>query len=166
VENTYQTNDVLDPHKPKEKPGMLNVLTILTFIGCGLGYILTLWGYFSNTAEKLAQTQEQRAKMDDGSFTAKMVDTSIQMMQISIDNKYLLLITNLVCTTLCLVGALQMRKLKKPGYYLYVVGELAPVVLLAGLVGSLTGFNMIMSACFSLLFVVLYATQLKYLVNK
>jgi len=145
---------------------MLNVLTILTFIGCGLGYILTVWGHFSNTTEKLAQLQEQRSKMDDGGFGAKMLDTSIQMMQISIDNKNLLLIVNLVCVTLCLVGALQMRKLKKPGYYLYVAGELAPVVLLAGLVGSLTGFNMIFSAALSLLFVILYGTQLKYMESK
>ena len=39
MENSYQTNDVLDQHRPKELPGMLNTLTILTFIGCGLGYI-------------------------------------------------------------------------------------------------------------------------------
>ena len=146
---------------------MLNTLTILTFIGCGLGYIMSVWGYIQSTPEKLAQAQEQRAKMEDGSFGAKMLDSSIQMGQINLDNKNLLLIVNLVCITLCLVGALQMRKLKKQGYYLYVAGELAPVVLMAGLVGSrLTGFSMIFSAAFALLFVILYATQLKYMETK
>jgi hypothetical protein len=166
VETTYKTNDLLDEHRPKEMPGMLNTLTILTFIGCGLGYIMSVWGYIQSTPEKLAQAQEQRAKMEDGSFGAKMLDSSIQMGQINLDNKNLLLIVNLVCITLCLVGALQMRKLKKPGYYLYVAGELAPVVLMAGLVGSLTGFSMIFSAAFALLFVILYATQLKYMETK
>jgi hypothetical protein len=166
VETTHQTNDVRDEHRPKEMPGKLNTLTILTFIGCGIGFIFSLWGFFATTPEKLAKTQEQRAKLDDGTFRANMLDSSIQAMQISLDNKYLLLITNLVCLTLCLVGALQMRKLKQPGYYLYVAGELAPVVLMAGLIGSLTGFNMIFSAVIALLFVILYATQLKYMETK
>jgi hypothetical protein len=166
MENSYQTNDVLDPHRPKKLPGMLNVLTILTFIGCGLGYIGSCWTYISSTAEKIAEAQEKRAQLPDSGFAAKMLDDSIKMAQINYENKTLILITNLIFITLCLIGALQMRKLKKSGYFIYVIGELAPVVLLVGLIGGFTGFGVWISVFFSLLFVILYGTQLKYLESK
>lgn len=145
---------------------MLNILTILTFIGCGLGYIFSCWGYFSSTAEKIAEAQEKRAQLPDNGFAAKMMDDSIRMAQVSYDNKTLLLITNLIFVTLCLIGALQMRKMKKSGYFIYVIGELAPVVLLVGLLGGFTGFGLWVSVFFALLFVILYGTQLKYLESK
>ena len=170
METSYQTNDVLDEHRPKELPGMLNVLTILTFIGCGISYIGSCYSYFTNNDpdKQIQKLHETRDKMSDGSFGAKMIDSSIDMVQKSYDNRYLLLITGLIFTTLCLIGALQMRKLKKTGYYYYLIGELAPFVLMAGLFGSsFTGaISILFTALFAVIFVILYSTQLKYLVNK
>jgi len=167
MENSYQTNDVLTEHRPKELPGMLNVLTILTFIGCGISYIFSIWGYVSSTAEKLAEAQEKRAQLSDNSgFAAKLLDDSINAARVSYDYKTLLLITNLIFITLCLIGALQMRKLKRSGYFIYLIGELAPVFLLAGLLSSPTNISLMFSLFFAVLFVILYSTQLKYLQNK
>lgn len=170
MENSNQTNDVFVQQRPKELPGMLNVLTILTFIGCAIGYIFSCWGFINNTEpekqiEKIRETQE---KMGEGGFGSKMMEGSIEMIQKSYDNRYLLLITSLIFTTLCLIGAIRMRKLRKSGYYFYVVGELAPLVVMAGLFGSsfFAAINLLFGALIAVVFVILYSTQLKYLENK
>jgi hypothetical protein len=60
-----------------------------------------------------------------------------------------------------------MRKLKKSGYPIYVIGELAPIAVTAALVGfSLVGgIATAFSAIIALLFVILYTTQRKHLVR-
>lgn len=167
MENSYQTNDVLDPHRPKPLPGMLNVLTILTIIGCVIGYIGSGYSYFTNNDPdaQIQKLNETREKVGDNGFGAKMIDSSIEIVQKSYENRYLLLITGLIFTTLCLIGALQMRKLKKTGFYYYLVGELAPVVLMAGLFGAsfFGAFTLLFAALISVIFVILYGTQLKHL---
>jgi magnesium-transporting ATPase (P-type) len=170
MENSNQTSDVLKPQPSKNLPGILNVLTILTFIGCGIAYLSDCYNFFINNnpdkqIEKLNQTRD---KMGDSGFGAKMIDSSIDMIQKSHDNRYLLFITGLIFTTLCLIGAMQMRKLKKTGYYYYLIGELAPFVLMAGLFGSsfFSAFTILFIALIAIVFVILYSTQLKYLQNK
>ena len=98
-------------------------------------------------------------------FRAKMIDSSIDMVQKSYENRYLLLISGLIFTILCLIGALQMRKRKKTGYYYYLVGELAPIVLMAGLFGAsfFGAIALLFAALISVIFVILYSTQLKHL---
>ena len=170
MEASNQTNDVLDQHRPKSLPGMLNVLTILTFIGCALAYISSCYSFFTNNDpdKQIEKLNEAREKVGDSGFGAKMIESSIDMVQKSYDNRYLLLISGLVFTTLCLIGAMQMRKLRKTGYYYYLIGELAPIVLMAGLFGSsfFGAFALLFAALIAVIFVILYSTQLKYLVNK
>lgn len=167
---TNQTNDVFQDPRSKKLPGMLNVLTILTFIGCGIAYLGSLWQMISNTNpdKQTEQIREAMDKMDSNSFFYKWMEGSIEVLRKSYDNRYLLLLTTLLFTTLCLIGALRMRKLSKSGYFLYLVGELAPLVLIIGLFGS--GFAAMVQlgigGIFAVLFIILYSTQLKYLVNK
>jgi hypothetical protein len=167
MENSYQTNDVLPDQRPKGLPGMLNVLTILTFIGCGISYISACYSFFGgdDPDTQISKLNEAREKVGDSGFGARMIDSSIDIIRKSYDNRYLLLISGLIFTTLCLIGALQMRKLKKSGYYLYVVGELAPIVLLAGLFGAsfFGAISLLFAALIAVIFVILYSTQLKYL---
>lgn len=169
MENSYQANEVFQ-QRPKELPGMLNVLTILTFIGSALSYISSGYSYFTNNDpdKQIEKLNEAKEKMSDSGFGAKMIESSIDMVQKSYDNRYLLLISGLVFTTFCLIGAMQMRKLKKTGYYYYLIGELAPIVLMAGLFGSsfMGTFALLFAALIAVIFVILYSTQLKYLVNK
>jgi hypothetical protein len=173
METTNQTthlhsNDLFNEH-PKKLPGTLNVLTILTFIGCAIAYISGIWGFYSSTQYdlRMAEFEDALDKAGDNEMAANLIQGSMEMFQKSYDNRYLILITTLIFTTLCLIGALQMRKLKKSGFTLYTIGELAPIVVTAALVGfSMTGGIMIIiSAVFAILFVILYAAQRKHLVN-
>jgi hypothetical protein len=169
METTNQTNDLFDQQQPKTLPGMLNVLTILTFIGCGLAYISTIISFFSaaNYEKQMADMEDMQDKLGDSELASRMMEGSVEMLQKTYDYRYIILLSGLLFTTLCLVGALQMRKLKKSGYTLYVIGELAPIIVTAALIGfSLTGGIMILlSSIFAVLFVILYTTQRKYLVN-
>ena len=161
MENSYQTNDVLDPHRPKELPGALNTLTILTFVGCGLGYILSLLTYvFTNNAS------DKVDKMSQAGASQQQIDEFMK----AAEHRGMLLITGLIFTTLCLIGAIQMRKLKKTGYYLYLIGELAPFVVSAGLIGLTVDtsnvkaiIGMVVGIAIPIVFVILYSLQLKRL---
>ena len=166
METNYQTNDVLDPHIPKKLPDSLNVLTILTFIGCGLSYIIAIFTFFvtSNISEKVD-------KMTQAGTSQETIDMFVK----SAENRNVLLISGLLFTTLCLIGALQMRKFKRTGYYLYVIGELAPLVVSFGLLGSLSQgpsgslksiLGMVFGIGIPVLWVILYSVQLKHLDNK
>lgn len=176
MESTYQQTDLLRNDVPPEKPGMLNVLTILTFIGCGLSYILSIFGTLNSTDyetqhQKLLDAQE---KAGDSGFARNMLDKSLEALEKNSaavdrmhDYRYIILVLGLLFTTLCLMGAMQMRKLKKSGYPIYVIGELAPLVvsiIFSGAMMFASVFGYIMIAI-PVIFVILYSTQRKYLVN-
>ena len=162
-----QTNNLFEQQPPR-LTGMLNVLTILTFIGCGFSYLGTLFSYFTSTEEQIEKIREQQESIGDSGFAGKFMEGSIDVLQKSYDYRHLLLASGLIFTTLCLIGAIRMRKLRKSGYFIYLVGELAPIVLAIGLFGSSVfgALSVVFSAVFAILFVILYSTQLKYLVNK
>ena len=167
MENPNQTSDLLEQHRPKKLPGMLNVLTILTFIGCGIGFLGACYSFISSTSDQIEKMQEQREKIGDQTGLAKkFFDDSFDMAQVGFEHKNLLLGINLLGIVLCLIGAIQMRKLKRSGFFIYLIGELAPVFVLGGLLTSITNINFMFSVLFSFLFVILYATQLKYLDRK
>ena len=66
-------------------------------------------------------------------------------------------------TTFCLIVDIKMRKQKKSGLALYIIGELAPVVLTGILIGF-SSIMMIIGAVIALIFVFLYASQRKNLI--
>jgi hypothetical protein len=167
MSDVNQTQDYLQQTGQKPKlPGSLNVLTILTFIGCGIGLLFTalmpkLMSWSLSMMDKASQqgnlTEKQLIEMEKGKIAMEKV----------IANQWPVLITGLIGIALCLYGAIQMRKLKKEGFYMYVVGEILPVVAGVVLLGFSVQFNGVMSYIFSLgiplLFIILYATNLKHL---
>ncbi|TCZ67323.1 hypothetical protein [Flaviaesturariibacter aridisoli] len=163
--NTTQS-ELLHDQLPKKLPSTLNVLTILTFIGCGIAYISALWGLVSgkNAQEQADKIRDNREQMGDG-FMGKWMDASLDMMQRAEQYKYINLVVALLFTTLCLVGALQMRKLKKQGFSIWAIGEWVPIVVMFILMGTnlvtmvMGGFSVVVALVFTLL----YAGQRKYM---
>lgn len=146
--------------------GTINVLTILTFIGCAFQLI----GVF---AAKWLMSFAVKAANDPNLLEAMSPKERQQMQQakemVDLYNQYQipLIAMSLVGMVLCFYGALQMRKLKKQGFYAYVVGEWLPIIGSAVLMGFAMQFNGFGSIVFSFvipaLFTTLYALQLKWM---
>ena len=152
--------------EPKKLPSMLNVLTILTFIGNGLGFISAFYSYFSAASnyDKVVQAQDKMDQMPD--FVKNMMGPDpVGNARKMLDNRLPIMLLTLVGCLLCFYGAWQMRKLKKTGFTIYIVGDIVPFISLFLFIGAstLAGFTGIFSLIITVVFVILYATQLKYM---
>ena len=166
--NQENTADVLTNETSKKLPTGLNVLTILTFIGCGLGALFSL---FTPAINKFFLKMIDEAGKSGKDLSAKQLaemEKGREAIELANQNLVPLLTVGMIGILLCFIGALWMRKLKKDGYWLYVVGELAPII--AGVfimgTGQYTGiWSIIIGIGIPVLFVVLYTMQRKYLVK-
>jgi hypothetical protein len=162
-------NQTLD-HQPQAKTmtATINVLSILTFIGCGIAFISAIWSLYSSgkSMEQIAIMQEQVDQMGETSETAaNIMLQSIDMVKKQYDNRYLLLIVNLLATGLCLFGAIEMRKMRKNGFYLWLTGELLPILITVAIIGFnlMGGIVLGASLLFAGVFIVLYGLQVKHM---
>jgi len=76
------------------------------------------------------------------------------------------LVVGIIGSIACIVGAIWMRKLKKDGFYVYVAGEILPLIAGFILMGTaqFTGVvSVIMGVGIPVVFIILYAMHLKYL---
>ena len=163
------SNDVLNfaDNKEAKLPSMLNVLTILTFIACAFELFGDIKNFFSGK-ENLARLQDAQSKMAEAPSWAKNFagPDVMEMTQKAIDNRVPILIMALVSVSLSLFGAAEMRKLKKQGYQLWLVGELLPIVTSFIFIGTsfyhtIFAFGLIVP----LIMIIFYTSQKKYLVN-
>jgi hypothetical protein len=163
TENPFQENN------EGKLPSSLNILTILTLIGSVLGLGQGIYGYFS--ADKSVETMEKT--MNDPGFkdmpemVKKMLSPEIlDMAKKAAANKLPIMILAVLGSALCLFAAMQMRKQKMQGYYIYLIGELLPTIggmLFLGL-GTLSGWSLL-GYLFPVIFIVLYTFQRKHLIN-
>jgi hypothetical protein len=145
----------------------LNVLTILTIIGSIFGLIMAVWGYFG-ADENVVRYQNALSNVENAPKFMRSYFTpeGLELAQKSAQNKLPLLIMNLIGGTLCLFGALQMRKLRKQGYFIWLIGEYLPIISTILLVGiSVYAMFGLIFIIFPVLFTILYTVQRKYLVN-
>ena len=114
MDSSNQSTDLFK-EQPKPLSGTLNVLTILTFIGCGLAYLSTLYNLYKagSYESDRAELEKQLDKVGEDGFAGKMLKSSLDMMDKSYDYRYILVASGLVFTTFCLIGAIKMRKQKK-----------------------------------------------------
>ena len=163
-----QTTDAINWEVDKKKlPEMLNVLTILTFIASGIQAIYAIWGVIKPPPSE-SELQNMQDKIDQAPDLVKNFTGShaVEIIRKTMENRIPLMVINLAAAALCIYGALEMRRLKKQGYYFYLIGELVlPVIAMVVLIGlSLYGsFTLVSSLFIPVLFLILYATQLKHL---
>lgn len=152
--------------EPRKLPSMLNVLTMLTIIGSSLAACSQVYSFFTakQSYDKMVAMQD---KLDDLPEFMKsfMGPKMVEMARQSYENRVPILLLTFVALGLCIVGAVQMRKFKKMGFYIYLIGELLPIItgaLFIGL-GTFGGFGLVSALLFPAVFIILYATQLKHL---
>ncbi len=145
-------------------PSGINVLTILTFIGSAIGLIGSIYTYFS--AQKSYDMIKSGQFKDLPSSAQKFMPANFEEIALkSYENRLPILVLGLVGAALCIYGALEMRKRKKQGFYVYVVGEILPLVASALFisVGSTFGGFGLIGVAIVALFIGLYAAQQKHL---
>jgi hypothetical protein len=145
-------------------PSFLNVLTILTYVGCGLAAISAIYNHFNicETVEKLTSKEMPEV----GGMLGSMVDSALELSIKQCDNRLVILVSTLATTLICFFGAFLMRQLKKQGFIIYIIGELiGPASMMVILGMSSMGVMMIFGLIINILFVILYATQRRFLVN-
>jgi hypothetical protein len=165
MSETTPAENLDNPDKGK-LPGNLNVLTILTFIGCGFGLLFTLifkkiLGFIISMADK-PEVAEKMSEKELADF-----EKLKSMFDVLTANWMAFLIPSLIAIALCLYGAIQMRKLKRQGFYIYLIGEILPIISGPIVLGFSNQFSNAQSYIFGLvipiLFIFLYYRNLKYL---
>jgi hypothetical protein len=162
------TPDVLtlDENVKPKLPAVLNVLTILTFIWCAWELYSDVKNFLGGkkALDELEKAQDKLAEAP--AWARKLAGPEVQeMMQQALNNRIPLLIIGLVAVSLCFYGALQMRKLKKEGYLLWLIGELLPFVGSAIFIPAFYNTMFVYFAIFPLIFIILYTTQRKRLIK-
>lgn len=160
-------------YKPAGRPLFITVLCILTFVGSGLGLINGVYQYI--TAEKAASQmaiQKKQAAEDikrsgkndaETRFAGKMV-ASIGSLKASDVKKGGLLAV--LAAVFCITGAFMMWRLRKTGYFVYIIGILTGIISpfivfgstnLAAILGStMVGF-------IGIVFIILYGVNVKHM---
>lgn len=162
-----ENQDVFPGEQPAIPSG-LKVLTVLTFIGCGVGALLL---FAIRPLYSFLLKMIEQAESSGKEFSAKELDDmrkGKEAMNNVLANLTPILITGFIGIILCFIGALWMRKLKKDGFWLYTAGELMPSIASIVILGTSQlqgGMAIFMSLILPVLFVVLYAFQRKHLVN-
>ena len=152
--------------KPK-LPGTLNVLTILTFIGCIVFGLFTLFTPKILSFSKSMIEKTMSSGKDLSAKEAADLQKGLAQIELSEVNMIPLMVIGTVGIILCFVGALMMRKLKKDGFWIYVAGQVIPIAGSAILMGvaQYKEIGTIVMLAIVVTFVWLYATQRKFLTN-
>ncbi|MDE3144807.1 MAG: hypothetical protein KGL19_11670 [Bacteroidota bacterium] len=149
--------------------GSLKTLTVLTFIGSAIALLGGVY-QFINAEKGVENMEKAMANPDLPEFAKKMMTPeALEAARIAAANKLPILILGLIGVVLCTMGAMQMRKLKQQGYYLWLIGEVVPVLASFIFMGSAAfagGFMVYITYGILLLFIILYTMQRKYLINK
>jgi hypothetical protein len=151
--------DLNDGPSNGQLPQFLNVLTILTFIYTGLTVIMSLYS-LSTQADQQRSIDQLRNMPGADFFGGGLADAA----QIALDNIYVLQGTAVGVAIFCLIGALLMRKLKKNGYYIYVIASVVGMVVPISIIGLGTmGFAVLLGSVFTIAFIIMYGVNFKYL---
>lgn len=147
-------------------PSILNVLTILSFIGCAFQLMsIPIAKATMGMASKVMENPEVLDKMSDKDLAD--MEKGKQAYDMMMQNETALWIMTILSVALCVYGILRMRKLKKEGFAVYAIGEVLPVIggiILLGFSNQFAGAsNYFFNLGIPALFIGLYATQLKYM---
>lgn len=166
-------SDVLDQtyeQGPAKRPVFLKVLCILTFVSCGLSFISAIYGLLTVKQQEESIKLMMRLQQNDDmpELLSNMQGGLAKMMEWTTTANYL----SLGNVFICFAGAMLMWRLKKPGYFIYIFGQILPFISLVGMYSAvqdvpLLGFSMIIggvfAAIFAIAFIIMYGVNLKHM---
>ncbi len=148
-----------------KRPTFITVLCILTWVGCGIGLIMNVLAFLAAKAASafVGVANDMATAAADG-MTAEG-NAAVAAMNSSMTNIYIWLAGGIVGILLCLFGSIQMWKLKKMGFYIYVVGQVVGIAVpfIFPIAGTTGMGSMMMMLVFPIIFIVLYGINLKHM---
>jgi hypothetical protein len=150
--------------EPPKRTDTLNVITILTFIGCAIIIYFQFREFFraQSTYDQIVQNQDKIEQLP--AIVKKIMGPDpIGKARKTLENRTPMLILGVVAAALCVYGAVLMRQLKKIGFPIYVIGELLPLLAYYIFIGQMSMLILIFSLLINGIFILLYAGQLKHM---
>ncbi|MFT4603208.1 MAG: hypothetical protein ACI857_003396 [Arenicella sp.] len=155
----------------EEKRGQtLKVLCILSWVWIGITVIMLLFSAVSGKKTDSQMMEERLEIMNaipDGpgaEMSVSMYEDILRMSEKSNEYFYELMGLNFLVILLGFTSVFMMFKLKKVGYYIYVLYSILPILVVGWSIGF-SGFMAILtigfSAIISITFLILYGNQLK-----
>lgn len=152
----------------KEQRGKtLPVLCILSWVSLGFAALSLLFSVFNGPKTEEELTEEKinllsTVNEDTSDQIKVMYEQMINSSQLVNDHHWTLSLVNLGSLLLGFGAVFLMWKLKKNGFYLYLVYSIIPFVVSSLVMSGLfLGIVLFFTGIFALLFVILYAVQLK-----
>ena len=157
-----------------KRPTFLTVLCILTFVVSGYHVIMAIIGLFTSKSFDPQQWQDISNQMGEAMSSAdsssqematQIMDAFSSMMQRGIANAMTLGLVAIAASVLSILGAYWMFKLKKIGYYTYIVakviGIIIPLIIFGVNILTIIMYGFIV--VIAVLFIVLYGINKKYM---
>lgn len=155
-----------------QRPTFLLVLCILTFIGSGWGTLSNLFSVFTAGLTDSSMQMEHYSSMlngmDQGAGSAVLSDilnSTMASLQATFVHAREIAVVSLVLSVISLLGAILMFQLRRLGFYLYTAAQILALFVLPYFAGFSMYVLIVMffSGLISLLFIILYAVNLKYM---
>lgn len=160
MDNNYNDQFANDLAPLPDRPQFLKILCILSFVACGLFILI-----YSIGSMAMGMSEETISGVWD-----KVIESQPQLESVNPVDFFhevgKLCLYNLLTNIASLVGVILMWRLNKIGFFIYVVAELATNFM--GLDMNIEGadkssLSMIFSIAVDLVFIVLYALNLKHM---
>lgn len=156
--------EIIDTN-PKQRPGLLTTLCILTFIGSGFGVLNNIFGIIMSPIKNLLEPDffEMALQNIPEKPIKQFVAQAFEMAQLSINHIFEISLTQFILYVASIIGAILIFQLKKIGFYIYSSAQ----ILLLFVAPAFIGFNLFVNlgilfgSIFTILFIALYAINLK-----
>jgi len=145
--------DTTEQEPKQERPQLLTVLCILTFIGSGMSLLAN--GVLFLTVDSV------RAAFDSGVF--EMFEGSLEMeaVELLLNVDSLFFVAQAILYGFSLFGAIQMWNLRKTGFHIYTLAQISLLIVFNFFMSSLP--FPVFPALISLIFILLYLRNLQFL---
>ncbi|WP_421918415.1 hypothetical protein [Marinifilum sp.] len=151
--------------QPKQRPGLLTVLCVLSFIGSGFGVLNNIMAMLMSPIKKFLSPEFFEMALEEvhQEPARKIIEQALEIGQRTLENIFEISLTQFLLYAASLTGAILMFQLKKTGFYIYSIAQ----ILLLFVPAIFVGFNLfvnigiLFASIFTILFIALYAINLK-----
>lgn len=151
---------------PAQRPTLLTVVCILSFIWCGVAVIGGGLGYLGMKMMTSGALEEMVEQSGDANAIGQVEKAQAELAAKGVDAAQLanIMLAGIGLTIVVLVGVIMMWKLKRTGFFIYTGAQLLGVVLPV-LMGSRleTSISGMMMTGLTILFIVLFGLNLKHM---